>query len=59
MANPNPSPDPDPNPNSNPSPTPTPTPNPHQVIAVDLQEECTELEHLTLVIASDGLCANR
>ena len=26
-----------------------------EVIAVDLQEECTELEHLTLVIASDGL----
>lgn len=27
------------------------------MIAVDLQEECTELSHLTLVIASDGLCA--
>ena len=26
-----------------------------EVIAIDLQEECTELEHLTLVIASDGL----
>ena len=25
------------------------------MIAVDLQEECTELEHLTLVMASDGL----
>jgi len=25
-----------------------------EVIAIDLQEECTELEHLTLVIASDG-----
>ena len=26
-----------------------------EVIAVDLQEECTELSHLTLVVASDGL----
>lgn len=26
-----------------------------EVIAIDLQEECTELEHLTLAIASDGL----
>ena len=26
-----------------------------EVIAVDLQEECTELSHLTLIMASDGL----